>query len=68
MALRSSSIFVAVTVMPGSVDGGACGAGSVCAEAEAIPANTPPTDIKPHTRRIGGLSPLPLDQESNVIV
>ena len=51
--LRSSSILVAVTVMPGSVDGGGCGAGSVCADAEAMPANRPLTDIKPHTHRIG---------------
>ena len=51
--LRSSSILVAVTVMPGSVDGGGWVAGSVCAEADAMPANRPLTDIKPHTRRIG---------------
>jgi hypothetical protein len=63
MALRSSSILVAVTVMPGSVDGGACVAGSVCAEAEAMPANRLLTDIQSHTRRIGR-SPqrLPMDE------
>jgi hypothetical protein len=64
MALRSSSILVAVTVMPGSVLAGAGGAGSVCAAAEAMPTKRPQTEVTPLARRIVCLSrwyPISLD-------
>ena len=56
MALRSSSILVAVTVMPGRVLSGAGGVGSVCAAAEAMPTKRPQTEVTPLARRIVRLS------------